>query len=504
MRITVLVLLFVLSLGSLLTPSYQEGQCVCGTKKTLLVLADFPEYPHLSSQEEISSLFFSRVARYFYDMSYGKLAVRGNSTSWITLPRLYSQYAGSDLNQGVMNVAKDAFNFASRSYNLAAFDFVFLVLSFYPSLTGDFVPSYGHPIGTSSGIVAGFAVIEEDRDWSAYAHAFALSLGLWRIQSQLSGLGTNDLSANGDGEMSAWSKVALGWINGSQVRSMDASSAGEIAIVDPVEDPGVDALALRINMGGSAGEYWVEVRQSLGYDRNNLQDYGAIVTYIPPSNASIQFRKVLQPDLISRAIFLDPTSEISIVVLNVTQGRYRLLVGDAQVGRDAEIAIYAIVRAQDAMQVAETENRFQNLDLAQRLLVNARELFSLGKFSDANALAVSAETTANAAAVPPDYPQTVQLLSAAEGLKNTTSPSGSYPSASLIQQANAQLDIANQAFELRDFSTAKVAAQSAIDLFNRARQMELYETILSWLSNLVLILPVIILAFVLRYQLKGT
>ena len=503
MRVTVLALLFVLALGTLLTPSYQAGQCVCGTKKTLLVLAEFPEYPHLSSQEEINSLFFSKVARYFYDMSYGRFAVSGNSTSWITLPRLYSQYVGSGLNQGVMNMAKDAFNFASKSYNMAAFDFVFLVLSFYPSLTGDFIPNYGHPIGTGSGMVAGFAVIEEDRDWSAYAHAFALSLGLWHIQSQLSGLGTNDLSANGDGEMSTWSRAALGWINDSQVLSMDASAAGEIGTIDPVEDPGVDALALRISMGGSAGEYWVEVRQPLGYDRNNLQDYGALVTYIPPSNASIQFRKVLQPDIISKAIFLDPTSDISIVVLNVTVDRFRLLVGDAEVGRDAEIAIYAISRAQDSVQSAESETRFQNLDLAQKLLVNAHELFSLGKFSDANALAVSAETTADAATVPPDYPQTVQLLGTAEGLKNTTSPSGSYPSSSLIQQANAQLDMANQAFELRDFSTAKGAAQSAIDLFNKARQMELYGTILSWLTNLVLILPVVILAFALRYQLKG-
>ena len=62
-----------------------------------------------------------------------------------------------------------------------------------------------------------FAVVEEDRDWSAYAHAFALSLGLWRLQAQLAGLGTNRHGSNGDGDMSAWSKLALGWINDSQV-----------------------------------------------------------------------------------------------------------------------------------------------------------------------------------------------------------------------------------------------------------------------------------------------
>lgn len=503
MKVTVLVLLFIFSLGTLLTPSYQNSQCICGTKKVLLVLADFPEYPHLSSQDEISTLFFGRVARYFQDVSYGRLAVSGNSTSWIRLPRLYSQYVGSDPIQGVMTVARDAFGLASKSFNMSAFSSVFLILSFYPSQTGDFVPTYGHGIGTSTGMVTGFAVIEEDRDWSAYAHALALSFGLWRLQAQLSGLGTNDLAANGDGDMSAWSKAALGWINDSQVTSVDASGAGATATIDPVEDPGSDALALQVSVVGSAGEYWVEVRQPIGYDRNNLQEYGAIVSYIASSNTSMQFRKVLQPDIISKAVFLDPTSDISIVVLNVTQGRFHLLVGDAQVGRDAQTAIYALSRAQDTIQAAGTANRYQNLDLAQKLLVNARQLFSVGRFGDASALAVSAETTASAATVPPDYPQVVLLLGTAEALKNDTSSYGSYPSFSLVQQANAQLDVAKQAFELRDFSTAKQAAQSAIDLYNRAKQMELYKTIISWLSNLVLIVPVIILAFALRYQLKG-
>jgi len=501
-KITVLVLFFILALGILLTPSYQDSQCVCGTKKVLLVLADFPEYPHLSSPDEIGTLFFGRVARYFHDVSYGKLTVTGNSTSWITLPKLYSQYVGSNLTQGVMTVAKDAFDFASKSYNMSAFNLVFLILSFYPSQTGDLVPTYGHAISTNTGMVNAFAVVEEDRDWSAYAHALALSFGLWRLQAQLLGLGTNDLAAIGDGDMSAWSKLALGWINGSQVARVTASGAGTIATIDPVEDPGSDALALQISIVGNAGEYWVEVRQAIGYDRDNLQDYGAVVSYVASPNASIQFRKVLQPDIISKAEFLDPDSEVSIVVLNVTQERYRLLVGDAQVGRDAQIAIYALSRAQDAIQGAETANRYQNLDLAQKLLVNARELFSLGRFTEASPLAVSAETTANAATVPPDYPQAIQLLNTAEGLKNDTS-SGPYRSSSLIQQADQQLDIANQAFESTDFSTAKQAAQSAIDLYNQAKQTELYATILDWLSNLVLILPVIILAFALRYQLKG-
>lgn len=427
-----------------------------------------------------------------------------NVTDWITLPRLYSQYVGTDLHAGVVNIAKDAFDSASGSFNMTLFDIAFLVLSFYPSLTGDFVPSYDHPILSRTGILTGFAVVEEDRDWSAYARAFALSLGLWRVQNQLSGIGSNDLAASGEGEMSVWSKLAMGWVNDSQVVNVDAPVASRILILDPVEDPGSDALALRISLGSNVGAYWVEVRQSLGYDRNNLQDYGAIVTYVPSSDASIQLKKVLQPDIISKAIFIDSDSDLSIIVLNVTQGRYRLLLGDAETGRNAQTTVYAITRAQEAIQSAAAGNRFGDLDMAQELLANAHKLFELGKFTDASAMAVSAETTANTATVPPDYPQAAQLLEAADALKNSTSTDSSSQSALLIQQAETQLEIARHAFETRDFATAKQAAQSAIDLFNKAKQMELFDSILSWLSSLALIIPIIILALALRYQLKST
>ncbi len=317
-------------------------------------------------------------------------------------------------------------------------------------------------------------------------------------------MATYDLAASGLGDMSAWSKTALGWINNSQVLSENTPGTGRILTLDPVEDPGPDALALRISLGESAGEYWVEVRQSIGYDGNNLEEYGAIISYAGPSNASIQLKKVLQPDSISKTIFLDTDADLSIIALNVTQGRYRLLIGNAQDGIAAQATIYAISRAQDAIQAAETGNRFQTLDLAKTLLANAHVLFDQGNFHDANALAISAQTTANGATVPQDYAQAAQLLAAAEALKNQTSTVTSSHSSPLAQQAVVQLDIARRAFESGDFSLTKEAAQSAVDLFNRAKQMELINTILTWLSNLALILPVIILAFALRYQLKRT
>jgi hypothetical protein len=498
-----IVLLFALLLLASLGPSRETSQCVCGPKKVLLVLAEFPEYQHISSRDEISTLFFSKVARYFHDISYGMVTVTGNSTDWVMLPQLYSQYLGSDFHTRLVNVAHDAFFAASQSFNFTSFQYVFLVLSFYPSLTGDYVPTSDKPISTKTGSVQGFAIVEEDRDWTTYAHAFALALGLWRLQAQLAGIGPADLAAGGTGDMSAWSKRALGWINSSQLVAVGIP-ASRVVTLDPVENPGTDPLALQIDLGAGAGQYWVEVRQNIGYDANNLQGYGATVSYVTPTNSSIEVRKVLQPDVISEAVFIDTTTDLSIVALNATQGTFSLLIGSEQDGRNAQTAVYAISRAEGAIQDAETTNRFNNLDLAQTLLSQAHEQFALGKLTNAYALAVSSEATANAATVPPEYSQALQLIQVAEALKNSTLNAGSFQSATLVAQGNAQLEAAHHAFDARDFARAKLAAQSAVDIYNRAKQSEFIDAILNVLSYLVLIVPVLVLAFAIRYQLKGT
>jgi hypothetical protein len=498
----VLMLLGLVASGPWVKPGSATSTCVCGTKKVLVVLADYPDFPHLSSQQDISGLIFGRVARYFYDVSYGKLTIAGNSTDWVRLPRLYAQYSGQDLHARVLGIASDAFGAASQSFNMSSFDYVFLVLSSYPNLTGDYVMA-SQPIVTHTGIIRGFGVVEEDRDFSAYLRGFALMIGLWKYQVEISGLGPFDVSAAGAGDMSAFSKLALGWINSSQVRTVNFPPIHDIVTLDPIEAATVNPLALNIDLGPGAGQYWVEIREPIGYDGNNLQEYGAVVSFLRSSNATVEFVKVLQPDLVGKAVFIDPTEEVSIVVLNSTQGRYRLLAGDAQDGRDALVALYAISRADAAIQTAESENRFQNLDLAQKLLLNAHSLFAAAEFAQADALAISAETTADTATVPSDYSQAIQLVTTAEGLKNDTINLTYSQSISIAAKANAQLSLAQEALQTRNFTLAINAAQQSISLFNQAKQIDFNVKITTWASGVALIIPIIILAYALRYQLKS-
>jgi hypothetical protein len=209
----------------------------------------------------------------------------------------------------------------------------------------------------------------------------------------------------------------------------------------------------------------------------------------------------MQADIISKATFIDPTADLSVVVLNGTQTRFRLLIGDGQDGRDAQIALFAISRAQDAIQTAESENRSETLNLAETLLANAHTLFTMGMFTQSDALAVSSETTANTATVPKDYARAAQLIAQAEALRNQTANLSTHQS-TVLAQANTQLQISITAFEGKNFTYAIESAQAAVDLFNMAKQIDFTQTILIWLSNLALVVPVVILAYALVYQLK--
>lgn len=180
-----------------------------------------------------------------------------------------------------------------------------------------------------------------------------------------------------------------------------------------------------------------------------------------------------------------------------------MLVGAVRDGREAQRALYAIANGKDAIQRAEVDNRIEGLDLARRLLVTARALLTIGRFSDAEPLAISAATTANSAAVPPDYSTSLSLINEAERLKGQSPDLVSGQGRRLVALANDRLDAAKQAFVDRNFTLAKQFAQNAIDLFNNAKQVDLTERILGWLRDLALLISIAVFAYALRYQLKS-
>jgi hypothetical protein len=456
----------------------------------------------LSSRSELAHLFFGQVARYFSDVSYGKLETVGNATDWITLPKLYSQYVFGNQQIDLASVAQDAFSYAALNYNFTSFNEVYLVLSFYPSLSADYV-SLPTRIGTKSWYISSFVAIEEDRDWTTYARGYALMLGLQNIAPKLQGEGQFDTASGGQGDLSALSKIDLGWINDSQVQTFASAPNARIVILDSIETIQSNTSALHIGGINLEGYYLVEARQSVGYDSNNLPAYGVVVVYVPPGNLSVQIKGILRPDDVGKALFLDPASDLSIVALNQTGSGFAVFLGNVQDGRVAQRSLYAISQAENAVQTALVENRIQGLDLANQLLLSARTLFYAGRFTDAEPLALSAETTAGNAQVPADYSMSVQLIAQAEGMKSHAPGLASQQSISMASQANDQLDAAKQAFVARNFTLARQHAQNAVDLYNRAEQLDFTEQVLGWLSSIALIIPVAVLAYAIRFQHKS-
>jgi hypothetical protein len=464
----------------------------------LLVLAEFPEYPHLASRSQISHIVFGTVGHYFANVSYGRFVLAGNVTDWITLPRVYKQYtSGSQFESGAL--ARDAFSAASHSYNLTSFGFFVLVLSFYPSGTSDYI-SPKAPIITITGTVRGFSVLEEDSDWTAYARAIALSIGLWKVGSRISGLGPLDIASQGSGDMSAWSKRFLGWINDSQVLAYGLPPGKTISNIVSIEQRSTGHYAISIDIG--VGQYFLEARKPIDYDQVNPIANGVVVLFIPQGNASISQKALLVPDSPSKSVFLDLTSDLAVVALNQTSSGFSVFIGKVQDGRDAQRTLYLLSQADSSIQAAEDGNRVAGLDLAQQLDNNAYELFSEGRFQEAAALATSAQTTAQGAVVPPDYSQSVTLIAQAESLATQVQGLSSH-SSSMVSYGNSQLQLAKASFIAKNFTIARQQAQTAIDAYNRAKQIALTDAIFGWVSDASLIFPVILLAIVLRYQLRN-
>lgn len=467
-------------------------------QSVLVVLAEFPEYPHLATRLQISRLFFGTVGHYFSAVSYGKLILNGNVTEWITLPRLYHQYVNGgqfDAEQ----VARDSFSVASRTYDLTSFGYFVLVLSFYPGRGGDYI-TLKDTITTNTGTVRGVSVVEEGSDWTAYAHAVALSVGLWKVSTRISGLGYLDIGADGSGDMSAWSKLFLGWINDSQVVSYDIPPSRIILGITAIEQTNAGYYAISISAG--IGQYFLEARKPIGYDQLNPAEYGIAVLSIPDNNASISVRTLLVPDSTSKAVYLDLGSNLSFIAINETDSGFLLLIGSVQDGRDAQRTLYLLSQADFSIQAAKDGNRIAGLDLAEQLTNDAHRLFREGRFQEAAALAVSATTTAQGAVIPSDYSQSIALVAQAESL--STQIQGISPhSADLVSYGNTQLQLAKQSFLAKNFTLARQQAQAAIDAYNRAKQVDFTDSILEWVSNISLIIPVIILGIVLRHQLRS-
>jgi M6 family metalloprotease-like protein len=128
--------------------------------------------------------------------------------------------------------------------------------------------------------------------------------------------------------VSSWTKLRLGWLGDSKVRTVEAGETAEVLLA-PLSDGDASTLALRIPLGPTT-YYLVENRQRIGHD-TNVPNAGVLIMYaddamaepqlgrspvrLIDANPSVPFLDGAAFDIGERAIFKDPPNMIEIEVI---------------------------------------------------------------------------------------------------------------------------------------------------------------------------------------------
>lgn len=116
-------------------PSWQGGLPAAGTPQTFVLLVDFPDYPHFSSQtvEDVGSKFFGdgdpavfpyeSLRNYYQRSSYGQLTIGGVAYGWYRAQYERAYYEGLGMGSGQETLMMEALDyFRSQGHGFAQYD----------------------------------------------------------------------------------------------------------------------------------------------------------------------------------------------------------------------------------------------------------------------------------------------------------------------------------------------------------------------------------------------
>lgn len=383
-RMAALALLLCLPAQGLAAPPAVVAAKATGPLRGLVVLTQFPGLPHAVDSGFVRQRFAEFLDGYVREMSGGAAWLDIELTPWITLPDPVERYRISPRNlevdkSRVGRLLNDALSALPAELDLARYDFVALMLGAtaseygmvglcgYPGMLGWSRPeafrtrsgrvvrsgvaiftSQAHP-GTLfhdvahilGGVQGGQRVVPclYDHDLQARPgpprEVFAesiINLGFWDPMS--CHFYKRELPPPG---ISAWTRLRLGWLAESKVRTVPPGSTEEL-LLSPLEDPAGEILAVRIPVSDTS-EYLVENRQPLSYDRN-LPGSGVLIMRTDRTVAECRHGaspvKLVDADPAAprltgaafdagaRNTFVDTANNVKIQVLEQAGGAFRL------------------------------------------------------------------------------------------------------------------------------------------------------------------------------------
>jgi M6 family metalloprotease-like protein len=348
---------------------------VSGVIRVLLIAAAFSNLNYTVSIATLKQQYFGTLAAYYREASLGTLTIQGDAYGWYKLPYPESHYgmdcqaiddadcSGADQS---WQIAQDAATLAQKDVNFNNYGyFVFVHAGNGEESSGVkndvWSVTYlgGVYVRTNSRTLTKFNIVPELEAGGSvpngvWCHEFGHNLGLpdlyntntgktilgpWELMDK--GLWNGAPPGSSPAHMTAWPKLQLGFISGSQLATANPGVTTTF-VVDPTEIPSSNVHAIEIPLTSSADQsqyYLVEVRSATGFDAA-LPATGVLITYVD-ENAIIGKVHVMDghpgvPDLEDAVwnvgqTFSDSHNNIAVTVTGKVENSYQVTVNRGNV-----------------------------------------------------------------------------------------------------------------------------------------------------------------------------
>jgi len=243
-----------------------------GEQKTAVILVNFQDFPSQPiSVADAHALVFGTTSDYYWEASYQKTFLSGDTLGWFTIP----------VNESLCNntvFAQEADKIAIASgVDLSKYQRLIYLMPYKTCMGG----------GSNSGSVlpTRMWVTSNAFDAQSIIHEMGHTFGLLHSGSLDCGasvMGSNCTSSSygdpadtmGSGfaaQFNATHKEKLGWLNASGQPPITTVAASGSYTITPFETTGTEAKALKIPRGvdpatGNTSYYYIEYRQPVGFD----------------------------------------------------------------------------------------------------------------------------------------------------------------------------------------------------------------------------------------------
>jgi M6 family metalloprotease-like protein len=361
--------------GSIPLGDYPTIQPVSGPQKTLAILVEFSNAKHNQSQVAIDSVIFGEVAKYYAEVSYGRIQIVGKSVGWYALPHTMAYYGadidpsqpGSDARR--VDLIRDAVDAVPDPAVFSGFAHIIVVhagIGQEDSVKqSDLIWSEaiwsGLGIQTRSGATVDAAAIVPEMESNGHsvmgvcAHEFGhlLSLpdlydhngnymtpdpflGRWSLMA--TGLWLGDPRGSSPAELEAWSRIKLGWLAPDSMELVPGNVSLQLETLQPIETA-TGVRAIQIPTSGN-DYYLVEFRKKVSFD-SYLPSNGILVTRIDETRSTGEgIVQVIDANQSSRTLndatyaaggkFTDRERNVFIDILSNSSESFSVLVGNQE------------------------------------------------------------------------------------------------------------------------------------------------------------------------------